>query len=80
MPTIERIETIALRVPLTHIYKGSYYKMATVARSSRASTRRTGTWDKATTQIPMRSSTRSCRSSTTSWCHWWWVSTSRSRN
>ena len=27
MPTIERIETIALRVPLTHIYKGSYYKM-----------------------------------------------------
>lgn len=27
MPRIERIETIALRVPLTHIYKGSYYKM-----------------------------------------------------
>lgn len=27
MPTIERIETIALRVPLKHLYKGSYYKM-----------------------------------------------------
>ena len=27
MPTIERIETIPLRVPLKHLYKGSYYKM-----------------------------------------------------
>ncbi|HWM35176.1 MAG TPA: mandelate racemase/muconate lactonizing enzyme family protein [Pseudolysinimonas sp.] len=27
MTTIERIETIPLRVPLEHLYKGSYYKM-----------------------------------------------------
>ena len=27
MTTIERIETIPLTVPLTHLYKGSYYKM-----------------------------------------------------
>ena len=27
MPTIERIETIPLTVPLKHLYKGSYYKM-----------------------------------------------------
>jgi len=27
MSKIERIETIALRVPLKHLYKGSYYKM-----------------------------------------------------
>ena len=27
MPVIERIETVALRVPLQHVYKGSYYKM-----------------------------------------------------
>lgn len=27
MPTIERLETIALRVPLEHLYKGSYYRM-----------------------------------------------------
>jgi D-galactarolactone cycloisomerase len=27
MPTIEAIETIPLRVPLEHLYKGSYYKM-----------------------------------------------------
>lgn len=27
MPVIERIETIPLRVPLEHLYQGSYYKM-----------------------------------------------------